>query len=557
MPDAGPAASGPSAQHGVMARDLAATLPGRAGPAPGPRRQLVAAAAMAAVSLLVVHFARWGPDWPAQQFRAWLARSSAFLLWNDSWYAGHPLPGYSVLYPLVAHELGAGGTGVVASVVAAWGAYRLLPATVGPARHRVYVAAVVATLAASLVVGQVPFLLGVAFGVWAVVALRASAGRRAWWVAAVLALACSLASPLPGALLLLVGVGLTAVLPWRRVTALAAATGGIVVALVVGGAGGRMPYPWTALVCTLVFCVAAWLLRPVEPPTVRAFVTRFAPLYALAAVACFVVPNPVGGNIARLGQLVALPGAAVVLARPPSRRFVATGVVLALALAWAGQPTGNPVATSRYPSRDVSYYSGLLGFLATQPPTGRLEIPFTRDHWETSYVAPHYPLARGWERQTDLAQNAVLYESLTAPKYARWLRDDAVTLVALPDVPLDAGGAAEGALLRHPPGYLSPVWHDAHWQVWRVAGSRPLASGAGTLTSLGTQEFALRVTRPGVTVVRIHASRLWTVVEGDACIGATPEGWLTVTATRPQVVVAATQLATLFRARDADAACTA
>ncbi|MDM7853843.1 hypothetical protein [Cellulomonas alba] len=540
-----------------MAQAGSGAAAGGPGAAPGARRELLAAAAaMAGVSVLVVQFARWGPDWPAQQFRAWLARSSAFLLWNDSWYAGHPLPGYSVLYPLVAHQLGAGGTGVAASVVAACGAHRLLPVGTGVARRRLYTGAVVVTLTVVLVVGQLPFLLGVALGAWAVVAVLRVPGARGWSLAAGLALACSLASPLPGALLLLVASGLIAVLPGRRVAALATAGGGIVVALAVGGAGGRMPCPWSALVGTLVFCAVVWLLRPSAPPAVRAFATRFVPLYAVAAVACWAVPNPVGGNIARLGQLLAVPGGVYLATRGSARRVTATALVLGLALFWTAQPAGGSVfGGSRQPSRDAAYYRGLLGFLATRPDVGRVEIPFTRDHWEASYVAPHYPLARGWERQTDLAQNAVLYEPLSAAAYRGWLQDDAVTLVALPDVPLDAGGQAEAALLRHPPPYLRPVWHDAHWRVWSVSGSRPLATGAGTVTSLGTQEFVLRVTRPGVTEVRIHASRLWTVVEGDACVGATSDGWLTVTATHPQVVVASTELATLFRVRDEEPGC--
>ncbi|WP_426592109.1 hypothetical protein ACPPVS_09940 [Cellulomonas sp. McL0617] len=505
-----------------------------------------AATAMAALSLLVVSFARWGPDWPAQEFRAELARSSAFLVWNDNWYAGHALPGYSVLYPLLAHELGAAGTGVVATVLAAVVAPRLLRVGVAPARRGLFEAAVVAMLTVALVIGQIPFLLGVAFGVSAVVAVRSVPGRLGWGLAAALSLACSLASPLAGALLLLVAAGLSADRSWRRLTALIPAVGGVAVAVAVGGAGGPMPFPWISLVCVLAFCAVVWAVVPVQMVALRAFTVRFVPLYAVAAVACFVIPNPVGGNIARLSQVMALPAAAAVASRHTPRRLVGSLVVLGLAVAWTAQPAEGSVFGERPASGLASYYSGLMSYLATQPSTGRLEIPFTRGHWEVSYVAPDYPLARGWERQTDLADNAVLYDTLTSTRYARWLRDNAVSLVALPDVPLDTGGLAEAAILKHPPAYLHLVWQDAHWKVWSVEGTPPLATGAGHLIHLGTQEFTLDVTRPGSTLVRIHASRLWKVVSGDACIEETRSGWLTVRVDRPQVVVAAASLDALL-----------
>ena len=48
----------------------------------------------------------------------------------------------------------------------------------------------------------------------------------------------------------------------------------------------------------------------------------------------------------------------------------------------------------------------------------RIEIPFTRFHWETYVVAPRYPLARGWERQLDIKDNPLFYSGpLTAATY--------------------------------------------------------------------------------------------------------------------------------------------
>jgi hypothetical protein len=131
---------------------------------------------------------------------------------------------------------------------------------------------------------------------------------------------------------------------------------------------------------------------------------------------------------------------------------------------------------------------------------------------------------------------------MTTGAYLTWLHENAVSLVALPDVPLDTGGRAEAAILRRPPAYLHLVWQDAHWHVWSVDGTPPLATGAGSVVSIGTQDVMLRMSRPGTTVVRIHASRLWQVTSGDACVGSTPAGWLTVTAQQPGLVVVETKL---------------
>ncbi|MCW2546858.1 MAG: putative integral rane protein, partial [Mycobacterium sp.] len=69
-----------------------------------------------AISTLVVSLARFGPDWPAQEFRANLAQQVGLTAWNNQWYGGHPLPSYSLLYPAVAALFGARLTAVLAAV---------------------------------------------------------------------------------------------------------------------------------------------------------------------------------------------------------------------------------------------------------------------------------------------------------------------------------------------------------------------------------------------------------------------------------------------------------
>jgi hypothetical protein len=478
------------------------------------------------LGIAVVLFARWGPDWPAQEYRAGLAVDNGLLAWTDQWYGGQALPGYSVLYPLFAALLGAAGTGVLATTAAAWAADRLLP-RVRRGAHRAYSVAAALMLVSNLVIGQVPFLLGAAFGLGAVLAL--SRDRVAW--APVLAALCSLSSPLAGAFLLLSIAPLAAAYGRRRSGLLGTAIAGPLVAEVVGGAGGPFPCPWPSLLGVLAFSALAYASTSRENVVLR----RFAALYALAGLACFVVPNPVGGNITRLGKLIALPLACYLLTFERRRQLAKWAVAGLAALLWPLVPLSTAIwHGADDPSQYSTYYRGLLTFLKTQDRAdGRLEIPFTREHWETAHVAPHFPIARGWERQSDLQYNIVLYRPISATSYRNWLAQNAVALVALPAVPLDYGGTAEAHLLAHPPPYLVPVWHDRRWRVWRVAGARPLVSGDATATELGPASVRLRFSRAGSVVVRIRSSRLWLVTSGTACIDATPDGWLRVQSPAP------------------------
>ena len=505
-----------------------------------PRRRagLMLTSTIALTTWIVVD-ARWGPDWPAQEFRAHLAHISAVLLWDNNWYGGQALAGYSVLYPLISRVLGAAASGVLACTVAMWCLSRLLPRRRGWP-DRLVVASSLVTLAGLLLIGQIPFLLGTAAGLWAVLAVL----RQRPLPAAAAAAACSLLSPLAGGFLLIVAAALAAALGWRRVLPLGAAVAGSGVALVLGGASGPMPDPWTSLVCVLVFCAWTLLAVPRDGSARHGVLHRLALVYALVALAAFLVPDPVGGNIVRLGRLLAVPLACWLLAGAGRRRRAALGVAAAVALVWAALPVvGSVTAGARDPSQSSSYYRGLLHFLSRQDPTlGRVEVPFTHDHWEAHFVAARFPLARGWERQSDLRYNAVLYRPLTAARYRRWLDRTAVRFVALPDVALDTGGKAEAALLRHPPSYLHLVWHDAHWRVWQVAHATPLATGAARLTDLDAASFTAHFARAGSAVVRIRASSLWRVVAGHGCLATTPGGWLEVSTSARGTVQVAAQL---------------
>ena len=135
-------------------------------------------------------------------------------------------------------------------------------------------------------------------------------------------------------------------------------------------------------------------------------------VYAVATLAVYLIPTPIGSNIARMGTFAALPLTALVWwgRRPRALALVFLpllyiGVVPAFRDGIAGD-IDNTTSTA--------YYAPLLGFLqreASAPGAApfRTEIPFTQFHWESYAVASQFSLARGWERQLDIHDNHIFY----------------------------------------------------------------------------------------------------------------------------------------------------
>jgi hypothetical protein len=245
-------------------------------------------------------------------------------------------------------------------------------------------------------------------------------------------------------------------------------------------------------------------------------------LYAGAALVTVIVPNPLGANITRLGMYTAAP--IVVGALWPVRRRVAT-VLLGPLLAWQWLPAADGIFTAGLdPSSDPTYYDGLVAELRQLPGT-RVEIPFTKHHWEAMYVAPHAALARGWERQVDIGFNPLFYDdALTAATYEHWLDDNAISYVALPDAELDDSALLEAQLVRAGMPGLEPMWHDEHWQLFRVTTAKALVEGPARLIDLDADAFTLQVDQPGDVLVRIHYSSHWDV-DGPGCAVPTVDDW--------------------------------
>jgi hypothetical protein len=480
------------------------------------------------------------PDLAAQVYRVGLFEHAGFALWDEHWYAGHLLPGYSLLFPPLASLLGLRLVAVL-SVIASVGLFeRLTRAAYGPsARWGATLFAVAAV--ADVWIGRLVFALGVSLALAAVFAF--TRGRTLW--AVVLGALCAAASPVAGALLALAGLTYTLHRRTpRSVLVLGVPALSVVVALaLLFPEGGFEPYPTLSFAATvLVLAAFLWAL-----PAREELLRLGALVYLLACALCLFIHTPMGSNIERYGVLLAGPLLLCALAQDGAfarpRPSAAGALALCVMLAWvAWGPVRETLAVAGNESTRASYYAPLERFLAgvAPPPAAplRVEVPLTRSHWEAALLAPTVSLARGWEKQLDSRFDGVLLaHGLTAPSYERWLHTQAVAYVALPDTPLDPSSAQEGRLIRHGLPYLQRVFTSRHWSVYRVLDATPLASGPGRLVRLGSDSFALRASSAGRFLVRVHFTRYWALTRGAGCVAAAPGGWTAVTVHAPGSVV--------------------
>jgi hypothetical protein len=192
------------------------------------------------------------------------------------------------------------------------------------------------------------------------------------------------------------------------------------------------------------------------------------------------------------------------------------------------------VSADDQPSAYVAFYQPLLRFLARQSgPPFRVEIPFTQFHMEAYAVARRYPLARGWERQLDVQDNALFYNgTLTATTYRQWLTRSAVRFVAVPDAPLDYSAVSEADLINHGLSYLRPAMRTGSWRIYAVRDPTPIVTGAATLTALDADSLVLRAHHSGAAIVRVRFTPYWALPKGAGCVA--PDGAYTkLTIRRP------------------------
>ncbi len=481
-------------------------------------------------------------DLAAHLFRAQLFRVEGFGIWNNWWYSGHDIVGYSVLFPAVSALLTPQLAGAIAATASA-ALFELLAR-----RHfgrDAWMGAVVfgAATATDLYTGRLAFAFGALPALGAVVALD----HRRNKLACALALLSALCSPVAALFAALAACGyaiggfltghhLRCAVPGAAVVIAALAPVGLIA--IAFPEGGSEPFGFPTMFPVLVVAVLALVLVPKRSVTLRAGIA----VYVLATIAVFLVPSPIGSNIARLGTFLALP-LATLLWWPRRKMLLLIAALPLLYLGWAA-PVRDLTSAAKDQSTSTRYYQPLIQFLGRQRGAPfRTEIPFTRFHWEAYVVATHFPLARGWERQLDIKDNPIFYGGhLSASSYRRWLHENAVRFVAAPDAELDYSAKSEMALITRGLPYLHEVMRSRHWRVYQVADATPIVQGPATLAAMGPDWLTLDAHAAGSVLVHVRFTPYWTLSGASGCVA--PAGQYTrVTLRAPGAVRLVTKFA--------------
>jgi hypothetical protein len=469
----------------------------------------------------------WQPrtvDLAAHTFRAELFGEEGFTIWNGQWYGGHHTPAYSIISPPLAWLLSPPVALAIAAVASAALFPPLMRGHFGEERARwgsIWFGAGTATL---LFTARLPFAIGVAFGLAALLALQ----RHRYGLAIVFAVLCPLGSPVAGLFLAMAGVAY-AIAERRdrtkRLEGLAIAAASFIPPVFLAWAfpeGGWAPFPTSAYVPIPLFALACLIVLPREESALR----WGAVLYGLGATLALAVETPMGGNAVRLGALF---GGPVLVCALWGRRFRYRLVVLPLIAAgfaalalWQWSPAVRDVI--KYiedPAAKSDYFEPLRQFLFTLPDQRRIEIPFTRSHWEGAEVAMDQALARGWLRQLDTGLHPIFYrEGINRLTYASWLVDNAVRYVALPSAKPDKSSYAERALIEKGLPYLRLRWKSDDWRVYEVLLPAPLVipqkDANVVLEQLQSDELLLDVKRPGEAIVKVRWTPYW--FASHACV---------------------------------------
>ncbi len=507
-------------------------------------------AVVAALAALYLVLAPLSADHAAQTFRTELFELSGPTVWNNYWFGGHYLPTYSLLAPPIGAWIGFRAMGVLA-VIGTVLLFTVIARREWGDSARVGILWFAGAATISLFSGRITFALGILIATAAVFA--AQRGSRP--VALVLAGATGLASPVAALFLACLGFshflaswlgsrsrpgsdpGSESALSWRglELAVVAFLVSGAVAVLFPGG--GDEPYVWSSFVPAIGLTVAAAIFIPSGQRLIRTGTL----VYAASLVATFVIDTPMGGNVNRLGTLLLGPLLVIALAADGSRirgiRRMLLGLLFVLIVVWQVYPVARDLGDVRGEDAvERSFYKPLervLGpKLAAEP--ARVEVVPVASHWESARTAPAFPLARGWERQTDRHLNRLFYgDGPTPESYRRWLDRLAVAWVAVPDTRLDYAGEKEAALVLGGLDYLTEVPVDGKWRLFRVADPRPIVEPPARMTDLTTDGFTVTSPEAGSFVVRIRESPYFRVAAGKGCVGPGNGGWSRVVFPRP------------------------
>lgn len=478
-----------------------------------------AAPVLAAILLAAVYLI-WEPrtvDLAAHTFRAELFGREGFTIWNGQWYGGHHTPAYSLISPPLAWYLGPTLALAVAVVASAALFGPLARGAFGHEQARwgsIWFGVGVGTL---LFTNRLPFAIGLAFALAALLALQ----RRRYALAIVLAVLCPLGSPVAGLFLAMAGVvfaGTARGDRTKRREGIAIAAAAFIPPAFLAWAfpeGGWAPFPLANFLPIAAFTAVALVILPRNQRVLRWGVG----VYALSSTVAFLFNTPMGHNAARLGTLFAGPVLLCAVWGSPhwrgrgARALIVAGFAGLAVWQWTA-PVRDVTNYLRDPAARADYFNPLRDFLGQLPDQTRVEIPFTRSHWESAAIAPEFPLARGWLRQLDTGLNPIFYRGrISRLTYASWLADNAVRYVALPRHKPDPSSYDERGLIESGLPYLRLRWRSEDWRLYEVLLEAPIVISQKNanivLEQMGSDELLLDVKRPGEAIVKVRWTPYW------------------------------------------------
>lgn len=484
-----------------------------------------------------------GGDLAAHLYRAELFKNDGFFVWNYNWYGGHYVVSYGLIFPTLSATIGVRLAGALAYVLGVL-LFSVLAREVfaeRAARASTYVFAVV--FSATLVIGQLPYALAISIGLGAL--LAAAHGRS--WIAGFLAVNCAFTSPLAALFISFVaGTVWLGGHPWETLKTarhafrtvwesdnhsfLVVAVATVLPAMAVSflfPEGGSQPFVVGSYLVAVAATAIFWFaVRDELSGDSRRMVLTGVVLYLVFLTGNELIASPIGGNAIRLGMLLFPPLAAAVL-WPRSGRY-ALAVILPL-MAWQGATAIWAIATTDQTS-DPHYFAPVNRFLDARNPgrDERVEVVFTRNHFEAAYVATQRPIARGWERQLDTKNNALFYDGSLDPRtYARWLINNDVRWVALPkNAALDYSGRDEAELIRSGLPYLDRQADFKNWQIYSVTLPEKSQIEPDYTGSDPTEGFTVRPQSWGVTPTKIRWQRFLRPSYG--CLRGSDAGYLEI-----------------------------
>ncbi|MFB7499213.1 MFS transporter [Streptomyces sp. NPDC056161] len=468
-------------------------------------------------------FANSGGDLAAQDAWAEFVGRHPDSAYNLAWYGGmHPVS-YSVVSPYLMSVLGVRTTMMIAGTVSA-GLLTLVLIRSRSVRNPLWASlAGVFALICNALSGRVTFGLGTMFALGAVAAVHCWPHRwrlKRWakaLVAAPLAALATMSSPVAGLFVGLVAVALF--LQRRRPGAWAL---GLAPAAVVAVSAWLFPFSGTqpmgigTVILPLLYGLLCVFLVPRRWKTVR----LTAAVYSLAVVLVWLVSSQIGSNITRLAMLFAgvVLIAALPFAVPRSRKWYVIVLSFLGFVGWVGFKSVDDIVHTTPAASWARELAPLVHQLQqVGAEKGRVEVVPARSHREASALAPYVNLARGWNRQADMERNPLFYDdTLNSANYHEWLQRWAVHFVVLPKGEPDGdGGERERELVQRGMPYLTQIWGDANWQLFRVTDPAPLAEPDAVVERAEQGEMTIDIRRAGRIVIRIPYSPWLSIVDAD------------------------------------------